>query len=76
MTAQKRIDFLKLKLTEDLVAILVEEQHLSIEKAFSLLYNSETYARLSNPNTKLYIQSTGYVYSVLEDELKQKNTLL
>ena len=69
MTAQKRMEFLKLKLTEELVAILVEERGLSIEDAFSVLYRSQTYARLSDPNTKLYIQSAGYVYSLLEDEL-------
>lgn len=69
MTAQKRIEFLKLKLTEELVAILMEEKALSIEKAFSTLYNSLTYAKLSDPNTKLYYQSAGYVYSILEEEL-------
>jgi len=26
----------------------------------------------SNPNTKLYIQSAGYIYSLLEEELKNK----
>jgi hypothetical protein len=69
MTVQKRIEFLRLKLTEELVAILMEEKGLSIEEAFSVLYRSQTYARLSDPNTKLYFQSAGYVYSLLEDEL-------
>lgn len=69
MTVQKRIEFLKLKLTEELVAILMEEKGLSIEDAFAVLYRSQTYARLSDPNTKLYFQSAGYVYSLLEEEL-------
>lgn len=69
MTAKKRVEFLKLKLTEELVAILMEEKGLSIEEAFSVLYRSQTYARLSDPNTKLYIQSAGYVFSLLEEEL-------
>lgn len=69
MTAQKRVEFLKLKLTEELVAILMEEKGLSIEEAFLVLYRSQTYARLSDPNTKLYFQSAGYVYSLLEEEL-------
>ena len=69
MTVQKRIEFLRLKLTEELVAILMEEKGLSIEEAFSVLYRSQTYARLSDPNTKLYFQSAGYVYSLLEDAL-------
>ncbi len=70
MTAQKRMEFLKLKLTEDLVAILMEETGCSMEDAFLRLYRSQTYAKLSDPNTKLYIQSSGYVYSLLEDEMK------
>ena len=69
MTVHKRIEFLKLKLTEELVAILMEEKGLSIEEAFAVLYRSQTYARLSDPNTKLYFQSAGYVYSLFEEEL-------
>lgn len=72
MTSQKRFEFLKLKLTEELVAILVEEKGFTINKAFDILYKSQTYAKLSDPNTKLYIQSAGYVYSVLDDELSMK----
>lgn len=66
------MEFLKLNLTEEIVAILVEEKGLSIEDAFSVLYRSQTYARLSDPNTRLYIQSAGYIYSMLEEELKKK----
>ena len=69
MTRQKRIEFLKLKLTEELVALLVEDKGCAIEEAFSTLYRSQTYAKLSDPNTKLYIQSSGYVYSLLEEEM-------
>lgn len=69
MTARKRMEYLKLRLTEELVAILMEETGCSMEDAFSRLYRSQTYAKLSDPNTKLYIQSAGYVYSLLEEEL-------
>lgn len=72
MTLHKRIEFLKLKLTEEFVAILMEEKGLSIEEAFAVLYRSQTYARLSDPNTKLYFQSAGYVYSLLEEELAEQ----
>lgn len=68
MTKQKRMEFLKLKLTEELVAILIEETGCPIEEAFTKLYRSQTYAKLSDPNTKLYIQSAGYIYSLLEEE--------
>ena len=72
MTAIKRMEFLKLNLTEELVAILVEEKGLTIEDAFSVLYRSQTDARLSDPHTQLYIQSAGYIYSMLEEELQNK----
>lgn len=68
MTDQKRIEYLKYRLTVELVAILMEELGCPMEEAFSRLYRSQTYAKLSDPNTKLYIQSPGYVYSLLEDE--------
>ena len=70
MTAQKRLEFLKLRLTEELVAILMEEKGCSIEEAFDMLYKSQTYAKLSDPNTKLFVQSAGYVYSLLEEEIE------
>lgn len=73
MTQQKRIEFLKLKLTEELAVILIEETGCSIENAFEFLYNSQTYSKLSNPNTKLFFQSAGYVYSLLEEELNQNH---
>lgn len=72
MTAQKRFELLKLKLTEEWVAILVDEKGISIPAAFDMVYQSRTYAKLSDPNTKLYIQSVGYVYSLFEDEIKEK----
>lgn len=72
MTKQKRIEFLKLKLTEELISIIMDEESCSIENAFSRLYDSQTYARLSDPNTQLYTQSAGYVYSLLEDEQNHK----
>ena len=72
MTAQKRFELLKLKLTEELVAILVDEKGISIPAAFDMVYQSRTYAKLSDPNTKLFIQSVGYVYSLFEDEIKEK----
>ena len=76
MTAQKRFELLKLKLTEDLVAILVDEKGISIPAAFELVYQSRTYAKLSDPNTKLFIQSSGYVFSLLEEELNEKTDIV
>ena len=42
---------------------------LTIPEALDILYNSETYLKLSDPNTGLYFQSTLYVCSYLQQEI-------
>ena len=49
---------------------LKEEENMEMETAMNVLYLSETYEKMSNPNTGLYYQSPGYVYSILDMELK------
>ncbi len=68
MTRAKRLEFLKLKLTEELVAMVMEKKSCSIQDAFDLLYASRTFSLLSDPKTELAIQRAGYVFSILEDE--------
>ena len=50
--------------------LLIERRGLSMTEAFDVVYKSKTYENLLNPETMLYFQSPGYVYSYLEDELK------
>lgn len=42
---------------------------MSMQEAIDVFYNSETYAKLNNPATGLYFQSSKYVYSYLKNEL-------
>lgn len=53
----------------ELAQILMERYGYTQFQALDVLYNSETFARLQDPNTGLYYQSTGYVYSFLNSEL-------
>ena len=41
----------------DLATLLVEKRGLTIRKALSVLYDSETYRLLQKPNTGLFFQS-------------------
>ena len=66
---QRDFEFLRERKLSGLAALLIEERGLSFNDAFRELYNSDTYARLSDPRTGLYIQSTRYIYSYLENEL-------
>lgn len=53
----------------DLAELLSNDLELTIPEALDILYNSETYLKLSDPNTGLYFQSTLYVYSYLQQEI-------
>jgi uncharacterized protein with NRDE domain len=60
------VDFITTKLVESLMA----DKNIGIEEAMSLFHNSETFEKLTNPDTGLYIESPAFVYSILKDEFK------
>ena len=62
---------MKLSMVKDLSLLLMEDDpSMSMDKALSIVLNSDTYQRLQNEATRLYYQSPRYVYSFLENELK------
>ena len=62
---------MKLDMVTNLASLLMEEQpQLTMEKALSIVLNSDTYLRLQEDQTALYYQSPRYVYSFLTNELK------
>ena len=63
--------YMKEALVVDLAELLSIDYEMTITEALDTLYESETYAKLCNPDTGLYFQSTQYVYSFLKDELSQ-----
>ncbi|MBO5919316.1 MAG: hypothetical protein J6Q34_02345 [Bacteroidales bacterium] len=56
-------------ISTDLIVMLMEDFDISMRSAFDSLYNSETYAKLTDATTGLYFQSSGYVYSYLKREI-------
>lgn len=74
--SQEDFQFMVEGMTSDLVQILIDRKGLSLPEAMDVVYYSKTYEHLLNPETRLYFQSPGYVYSYLEDELNNqaKNT--
>lgn len=67
----EQINILQEELTAELVEILMEEWGYDMQEALNVLYNSDTFSILQDPKTGLYYQSSGYVYSFLEEELKK-----
>lgn len=55
--------------TQDIIAYLVEEDRIPIEKGMDTLYNSEIFVKLSDSETGLYKESPAYVVALLRDEL-------
>lgn len=66
----EQITILQEDLSAELVEILMEEWHYSMQQALGVLYNSDTFALIQDKDTGLYYQSAGYVYTFLEEELK------
>lgn len=56
-------------ISTDLIVMLMEDFGMDMKSAFDSLYNSETYAKLSDVSTGLYFQSSGYIYSYLRREI-------
>ena len=62
-------EYMKEALTTEVVMMLIEKQGMDMKSALDYFYNSETYAKLSNPESGLYFQSSGYVFSYLKTEI-------
>lgn len=62
-------DYMVEHVAAELIRLLVEKQGMSFADAVDTFYTSDTYAKLSNPQTGLYFQGANYVYSYLEHEL-------
>ncbi len=61
--------YLKETLSKDLIAMLMEKRSMGMEEAFRWYYNSDIFKKISDPETGLFFQSPGYVYSYLEEEM-------
>ena len=54
----------------DLIQLLMDRQGYTLPHAVEAVYGSDTYSALLRPASGLYAQSSGYVYSLLEEELQ------
>lgn len=57
-------------ISKDIVGFLMEDYGKSLEDSLNILYNSETFQKLNNPDTGLYFQSSRYVYQFLRNEIE------
>lgn len=57
-------------ISSDVVRYLVERDGMQLTEAITVFHNSETFSRLEDFETGLYIESPAYVYNLLISELK------
>lgn len=65
----KRMQYLVEGITKDVIGYLIEDNGYDLLTAIKEFYNSETFAKLSDEATGLYIESSAYVYEILKGEL-------
>ncbi len=66
----RKAQYLVEGITKDIVAYLMENRYLALTEAIVMFHNSETFSKLSNPQTRLYIESSANEYEILKTELK------
>lgn len=66
----KRVQYLVEGITKDILAYLMEDNGVDLVTAITQFHNSETFAKLSNEESGLYIESSAYVYELFKDEMK------
>lgn len=66
----KKAQYLTEGITKDIIAYLMQDNGMDMPMAISLFHNSETFKKLSDESTELYIESPVYVYEILKSEIK------
>ncbi len=54
---------------QDIVEYIVGDLGIEYDKAMQLFYNSQTFDKLTDVDTGLYLESSAYVYTIFQDEL-------
>lgn len=64
-------DFLVEYITTRVVEWIMRDQGMSLEEALLLFHNSETFEKLCQRKTDLYIESPGYIYDIFMEEMRR-----
>ena len=61
--------------TQEVIGYLIEDNGVSIEQAMGQFYLSDTFEKLSDVETGLYLDGSAYVYELLKRENFRKYNL-
>lgn len=68
-TMEKNFQFLLEAISTDIIGWIMRDNSISLSEAISTWYNSETFEKVSEPKTGMYIESPAYNYEFLKREL-------
>ncbi|WP_077153984.1 hypothetical protein [Bacteroides bouchesdurhonensis] len=71
----KKVQYLVEGITKDIIAYLMQDNNMDLLSAVNLFHNSETFEKLSDESTGLYIESSAFVYEILKSEIKMGKIL-
>lgn len=54
---------------QELASYLIEDCGMTIGEALDRVYSSQTFEKLSRPETGLYLEGAAYVYELLKKEI-------
>ena len=57
-------------ITQDIVAFLVDDRGMDYAEAMRLFYTSETYEKILDEETGLYLEGSAYLYDIFKTELE------
>lgn len=53
---------------QDIVEYIVSDLQIEYDEAMRIFYDSQTFDKLSDAETGLYLESSAYVYGIFRDE--------
>lgn len=70
--SEQEFKFMVEGITSDLIQLLIDRKSYTLPRAVETVYGSNIYNALLRPTSGLYSQSSGYVFSLLENDLSNK----
>lgn len=68
MTKEQINKYLTNRAVDKMTEYLMQDYNISIEQALDFIYNSDTYQKLNDKETGLYVESPAYIYQLLDRE--------
>ena len=70
MTKEQIREYLIDYAVDQMTKFFMDDHHVGMAEALDVIYNSDTYAKLTDAEGGLYVQSPAYVYEILDEEYR------